>query len=44
VKKQIIRQRTGPYYTVPKTKQISENIREEVSWSENFPVIRGNGN
>jgi hypothetical protein len=28
-------------YTVPKTRQISENIREEVPWRENFPVIRG---
>jgi hypothetical protein len=30
-------------YTVPKTRQISENIREEVSWRENVPVICGNG-
>jgi hypothetical protein len=30
-------------YTVPKTRQISEKIREEVPWRENFPVIRGNG-
>jgi hypothetical protein len=29
-------------YTVPKTRQISEKIREEVPWKENFPVIRGN--
>jgi hypothetical protein len=29
-------------YTVPKTRQISEKIREEVPWRENFPVIRGN--
>jgi hypothetical protein len=29
-------------YTVPKTGQISEKIREEVPWRENFPVIRGN--
>jgi hypothetical protein len=29
-------------YTVPKTRQIFENIREEVPWWENFPVIRGN--
>jgi hypothetical protein len=26
-----------------KTRQISEKIREEVPWRENFPVIRGNG-
>jgi hypothetical protein len=26
-------------YTVPKTRQISEKIREEVPWKENFPVI-----
>ncbi len=30
------------YHTVPKTRQISEKIREEVPWKENFPVIRGN--
>jgi hypothetical protein len=33
------------YFTglhVPKTRQISEEIREEVLWKENFPVIRGN--
>jgi hypothetical protein len=30
-------------YSVPKTRQISENIREEVPWRENFTVIRGNG-
>jgi hypothetical protein len=29
-------------YTVPKTRQISEKIREEVPWREYFPVIRGN--
>jgi hypothetical protein len=29
-------------YTIPKTRQISEKIREEVPWKENFPVIRGN--
>jgi hypothetical protein len=29
-------------YTVPKIRQISEKIREEVPWRENFPVIRGN--
>jgi hypothetical protein len=29
-------------HTVPKTRQISEKIREEVPWRENFPVIRGN--
>jgi hypothetical protein len=29
-------------YTVQKTRQISEKIREEVPWRENFPVIRGN--
>jgi hypothetical protein len=29
-------------YTVPKTRQISEKIREEVPWKETFPVIRGN--
>jgi hypothetical protein len=29
-------------YTVPKTRQVSENIREEVSWRENFLVIGGN--
>ncbi len=29
-------------YNVPKTRQISEKIREEVPWKENFPVIRGN--
>jgi hypothetical protein len=23
-------------YTVPKTRQISKNIREEVPWKENF--------
>jgi hypothetical protein len=28
--------------TVPKTRQISEKIREEVPWRENFAVIRGN--
>ncbi len=32
------------HYTVPKTRQISENIREEVTWSENFRENRGNGN
>jgi hypothetical protein len=30
------------FYTVPKTRQISEKIREEVPWKENSPVIRGN--
>jgi hypothetical protein len=30
------------FYTVPKTRQISEKIREEVPWREYFPVIRGN--
>jgi hypothetical protein len=29
-------------YSVPKTMQIFENIREEVPWREKFPVIRGN--
>jgi hypothetical protein len=29
-------------YTVPKTRQVSEKIREEVPWRESFPVIRGN--
>jgi hypothetical protein len=29
-------------YTVLKTRQISEKIREEVPRRENFPVIRGN--
>jgi hypothetical protein len=28
-------------YTVPKTRHISEKIREEVPWKENFTVIRG---
>jgi hypothetical protein len=28
--------------TVPKTKQISDSIGEEVLWRENFPIIRGN--
>jgi hypothetical protein len=32
----------GSPCTVPKTKQISENIGEEVFWRENFPIIRGN--
>ncbi len=31
-----------PNHTVPKTRQISENVREEVPWRENFPVICGN--
>ncbi len=31
-----------PLLTVPKTKQISEGIGEEVFWRENFPRIRGN--
>jgi hypothetical protein len=30
------------HYTVPKTRQISEKIREEIPWRENFPVIRIN--
>jgi hypothetical protein len=34
--------RTPPPHTVPKTRQISEKIREEVPWRENFLVIRGN--
>jgi hypothetical protein len=29
-------------YTVPKTRQISEKIREKIPWKENFPVVRGN--
>jgi hypothetical protein len=29
-------------YTLLKTRQIFENIREEVPWKENFPIIRGN--
>jgi hypothetical protein len=29
-------------HTVPKTKQISESIGEEVPWRGNFPIIRGN--
>jgi hypothetical protein len=29
-------------YTVPETRQISENLLEEVPWGENFSVIRGN--
>jgi hypothetical protein len=29
-------------YTVPKTWQISEKIREEVPWRELYPVIHGN--
>jgi hypothetical protein len=29
-------------YTVPKTWQISEKIREEVPQRKNFPLIRGN--
>jgi hypothetical protein len=28
--------------TLSQKRQISENIREKVSWKENFPVIRGN--
>jgi hypothetical protein len=32
----------GDEYTVPKTKQISERIGEEVLWRENVPIIRGN--
>jgi hypothetical protein len=28
--------------TVPKSKQISESIGEEVLWKENSPIIRGN--
>jgi hypothetical protein len=33
---------TSLIYTVPKTRQISEKIREEVPWRENVQVIRGN--
>jgi hypothetical protein len=29
-------------YTVLKTRQISEKIREEVHWRENFQIICGN--
>ncbi len=29
-------------HTVPKTKQISESIRDQVPWRGNFPIIRGN--
>ncbi len=29
-------------YTVPKTRQISKSIGEEVPWRGNFPVILGN--
>jgi hypothetical protein len=32
----------GEEYTVPKTKQISESIGEEVLWRTNFSIIRGN--
>jgi hypothetical protein len=28
-------------YSVPKTRQVSENIREEVPCRENFPLILG---
>jgi hypothetical protein len=31
-----------PSYNVLKIRQISEKIKEEVPWRENFPVIRGN--
>jgi hypothetical protein len=30
------------YYNVPKTRQISESIGEEVPWRENLPVILEN--
>jgi hypothetical protein len=29
-------------YSIPKAKQISESIGEEVLWSDKFPIIRGN--
>jgi hypothetical protein len=29
-------------HTVPKTRQISQKIREEVPWTDNFSVICGN--
>jgi hypothetical protein len=34
-------QTTG-VYTVPKTRQISKSIGEEVPWRENLPVVLGN--